>query len=164
MPKLKLFQYNKKSAKIFRKQRERLIKLLGNQEIHHIGSTAVPGLGGKGIIDIMIALEDWEERKEIIKRLKTTGFTYIRPRDKGRVFISQPGETKYSGTHIHLVKRGKREYKNLLFFRDFLRKHGKDAQEYGLQKMRLLDQAQGNRAVYKKLKEKYIKSILKHAA
>ncbi|MBM3205748.1 GrpB family protein, partial [Candidatus Shapirobacteria bacterium] len=132
-----LFPYNKKFPAIFQKQKEKLIKLLGNQEIHHIGSTAVPGLGGKGIIDIMIALKDWEDEKGIIKKLKTIGFTHIHPKNKGRIFISQPPETKYGGIHIHLVKRDSKEYKNLLFFRDYLRKHKKEAQEYGLQKMRL---------------------------
>jgi len=164
MANLKLYSYNKKSTEIFQKQKERLIKLLGNQEIRHIGSTAVPGLGGKGIIDIMIALKGWKGGKEIVKELKTIGFTHIHPKDKGRIFISQPDETKYGGTHIHLVKRGNKEYKNLLFFRNYLRKHKKDAQEYNLQKVRLLGKAQGSRTIYKKLKEKYIKDILKYAA
>jgi len=85
----------------------------------------------------MIALKDWEDEKGIIKKLKTIGFTHIHPKNKGRIFISQPPETKYGGIHIHLVKRDSKEYKNLLFFRDYLRKHKKEAQEYGLQKMRL---------------------------
>jgi GrpB-like predicted nucleotidyltransferase (UPF0157 family) len=163
MPKLRLFPYNKKFAAIFQKQREKLIKLLGNQEIHHIGSTAVPGLGGKGIIDIMIALKDWKDGKGAIEKLKTIGFTHIHPKDKGRIFISQPGETKYGGIHIHLVKKGGKEYRNLLFFRDYLREHKKEAKEYDFQKMQLLNKAKGNRAIYKKLKVGYIKNILKHA-
>lgn len=162
MVKLRLYPYNKKFVIIFQKQKKKLIKLLKNQEIHHIGSTAVPGIGGKGIIDIMIVLKGWKDGKGVIEKLKTIGFTHAHPKDKGRIFISQPPETKYGGIHIHLVKRDSKEYKNLLFFRDYLRKHKKDTKEYDLQKMRLLNQARGNRAVYKKLKEKYIKNILRN--
>jgi len=137
MPKIKIFPSNKKFAKIFQKQKGKLINLLGNQEIHHIGSTAVSGLGGKGIIDIMIASKDWRDEKKIIRKLKSIGFVHVHPKENGRIFISKPLATRYGGTHIHLVKRGSKEYKNLLFFRDYLRKHKKDVQEYGLQKMRL---------------------------
>lgn len=163
MAKLKLYPYNKKFPAIFQRQKEKLIKILGNQKIHHIGSTAVPGLGGKGIIDIMIALKNWKDKKEIIEKLKTIGFTHTHPKEKGRIFISQPPETKYGGMHIHLVKMDSKEYKNLFFFRDYLSNHKKEAKEYGLQKMRLLERAQGNRVLYTKLKEEYIKSILKYA-
>jgi len=160
MAKLKLFPYNKKFAVIFQKQKEKLTMLLGNQEIHHIGSTAVLGLGGKGIIDIMIALKDWKGGKEIIKKLKTIGFTHIHPKDKGRIFISQPPETKYGGTHIHLVKKGNRQYKDLLFFRDYLTKHKKEAQKYFALKKQYQKEAKGNRAKYNKLKNQYIGRII----
>jgi len=162
IPKMKIYPYSQNFKLLFQKQKKKLIEILGKQEIQHIGSTAVPGLGGKGIIDIMIALKDWKDEKEIIEKLKTIGFTHIHPKDKGRIFVSQPLETKYGGTHIHIVKKGSREYKNLLFFRDYLWKHKKDAKVYGLQKDRLLNQAKGDRAVYQKLKEKYIKNVLKH--
>ncbi len=164
MPNLKIYPYSRDFKLFFQKQKKKLIKILGEQEIQHIGSTAVPGLGGKGIIDIMIALKDWKGEKEIIEKLKTIGFTHIHPKDKGRIFVSQPPETKYGGTHIHIVKKESREYKNLIFFRDYLRKHKKDAKVYGLQKIQLLKQAKGYRAIYKKLKEKYIKNVLKRGS
>lgn len=52
---LKILRYNPKYPKIFQQNKKELIKVLGdNVEIHHIGSTAVSGLGGKGIIDMGI--------------------------------------------------------------------------------------------------------------
>lgn len=87
MVKLRLYPYNKKFVIIFQKQKKKLIKLLKNQEIHHIGSTAVPGIGGKGIIDIMIVLKGWKDGKGVIEKLKTIGFTHAHPKDKGK-FLS----------------------------------------------------------------------------
>ena len=160
MIKLRLYPYNKKFAIIFQKQKEELTKLLGDQEIHHIGSTAVPGLGGKGIIDIMVALKDWKEEKEIIQKLKTIGFTHIHPKDKGRIFISQPGETKYGGIHIHLVKKGNRQYKELLFFRGYLTKHKEEVQKYFVLKKQYQKETKGDRTKYNKLKNQYIGCVI----
>jgi GrpB-like predicted nucleotidyltransferase (UPF0157 family) len=158
--KLKLYPYNKKFAEIFQKQKEKLIELLGSQEIHHIGSTAVPGLGGKGIIDIMIVLKDWEDEKEIIKKFKSIGFSHVHPKVKGRIFISQPQVTKYGGTHIHLVKKGNRQYKELLFFKNYLIKHKKEAQKYFDLKKQYKKEAKGDRTKYNKFKNRHVESAI----
>jgi len=52
---LKINPYSKKASERFNRQKNRILKAIGNFEIHHIGSTAIPGLGGKGILDILLA-------------------------------------------------------------------------------------------------------------
>lgn len=57
MKKYEFKPYNPAFSKYFEEEKKRLSKYLsGDYQIEHIGSTAVPGLGGKGIIDIMIAV------------------------------------------------------------------------------------------------------------
>jgi len=67
MAKLKISQYNQKFPKVFEREKKRISKTIGGNEIHHIGSTAVPGLGGKGTIDIMIEIKSWKEAKRYFK-------------------------------------------------------------------------------------------------
>ncbi|MCL4366030.1 GrpB family protein [Patescibacteria group bacterium] len=62
--------YDINFPKLFEKERERIRKVLGKSDlIEHIGSTAVPSLGGKGIIDICIAT-DKKNLKVISKKLQ----------------------------------------------------------------------------------------------
>ena len=84
MTKLELRPYRAVFKSIFKREKKKLIGAIGKCEINHIGSTAVPGLGGKGIIDIMIALHDWKREKEITGKLKDLGFTHVHPRESGR--------------------------------------------------------------------------------
>lgn len=127
MGELKIFPYNDKFSKIFNREKDKIFKVLDNCEVHHIGSTAVPGLGGKGIIDIMVALKNWKKESEVVEKMKSAGFTHIHPKEKGKIFLSKIASTKYGDIHIHIVKIGSKPYKEMLFFRDYLRKNKDEA-------------------------------------
>jgi len=161
MPKVKLFSYNKKFPKLFQKEKRKILKTLSDVEVHHIGSTAVPGLGGKGIIDLMIAIKDWRKKTNTVNLLKELGFTHIHPEEKGRIFLSRIGPTKYGDTHIHFVKKDSKGYREMLLFRDYMRIHKKEAQEYLKIKQRSLKRSKKDRNQYTISKEKYIKEVLK---
>lgn len=160
--KLKISQYNKRYPKIFERKKKKIFKVTGNKDIYHVGSTAVPGLGGKGIIDIMIGIKNWKESKDIVKKLKKIGFRHIhRKKERGRLFLSKHREPTPDNIHIHIVKKGSKTYKELLNFRNYLRRNKKEAKRYSRLKLEWLEKAKGNRAKYIKLKEKYVKEILK---
>lgn len=161
MQKVKLFPYNKKFSEIFQKEKRSILKILSDVEIHHIGSTAVPNLGGKGMIDIMIAIKDWRKNKSTVNLLKELGFTHIHPEEKRRIFLSRIGPTKYGDIHIHLVEKNSEGYREMLFFRDYMRTHEKEAQEYLKTKQQSLKKYKADRNKYTISKEKYIKEILK---
>jgi len=158
--KLKINQYNKKFKERFQKEKKKISKLIKDCEVHHIGSTAISGLGGKGIIDIMIGIRNWKESKEIIKKLEGLDFTHIHPKEKGRIFLSKDKTLSLSNVHIHIVKIGSKTYKDLLFFRDYLRKNKKEGRRYYNLKLKWLKESKGDRKEYNKLKGKYIKEIL----
>lgn len=159
MPQLKLISYNRNSPKIFKKEKRRISKAIGVNDIHHIGSTAVPGLGGKGIVDIMIGIKDWKKAKIIIGKLKAIGFKHIHPKEKGRIFLSKHRQATPDNIHLHLVKKDSKQYQELLAFRDYLRKNKKEVKRFFKLKKEWLKEAKGDRVKYNKLKEKYVKAM-----
>jgi len=160
MNKFKIIPYDRKVLEKFRKEKANILKIIRNCEVHHIGSTAVAGLGGKGIVDIMVGIKDWEEVEEIIKKLKRLGFLHIHPKENGRIFLSKNSTLSQNNIHLHITKIGNKTYKELLFFRDYLRGNKKEADRYFKLKLKWLKESGGNGDNYKKLKEKYIKKIL----
>ena len=161
MGNLKIFPYYQKFLKDFEKGKSKISKIIKNAEIHHIGSTAVPGLGGKGIIDIMLGINSWKDLDNIVKKLKNIGFKHIHPKEEGRVFLSKIGTTKLGDTHIHIVKKGGKVYKDLLSFRDHLIIDKKEARRYFNLKLKWLKEFERDRKKYTKEKVSYVKDVLK---
>jgi len=161
MSELKLYPYSKKFVAIFNRERDLISSVLGRCEIHHIGSTAVPELGGKGIVDIMIALDTWKGERNIVERLRSIGFHHVHPKEGGQIFLSRMRQTKHGDTHLHIVKKGTRTYKEYLAFRNYLRAHREEARRYMNLKRLWRKQAEGVRTHYTTLKECYVKDVLK---
>lgn len=161
MAELKILPYYQKFLKDFEKEKSKISKVIKNIEIHHIGSTAVPGLGGKGMIDIMLGIDSWKDLDNIVEKLKSIGFKHIHPKEGGRVFLSKIGPTKLGDTHIHIVKKRGKAYKELLSFRDHLTANKEEAKRYFNLKLKWLKKFKGNRAKYTKEKEGYIKGVLR---
>jgi len=163
MAELKILPYYQKFLKDFEKEKQRISNALRGDdiEIHHIGSTAVPRLGGKGIIDIMLGINTWKDLGSIIEKLKIIGFKHIHPKEKGRVFLSKTGATKLGDVHIHIVKKGGKVSKDLLLFRDCLRNHKKEAEKYFNLKLKWSEEFKGDRKKYTKEKVNYVKDILR---
>src|SRR3990167_8808761 len=122
--------YCQKFAEIFRREKDKISKHIKKVEIHHIGSTSVPGLGGKGIIDTMIGIKSWKEADDVVKQLRMMDFKHIHPKEKGRIFLSKVGQTRLGGSHIHIVIRDSKPYKEILAFRNYLRKNKKEAERF----------------------------------
>lgn len=161
MKKLKIIPYNQSFSEKFQREKEKILRVIKDCEIHHIGSTATPGLGGKGIIDIMIGIKNWEESREVIGKLKELGFTHIHPKEKERIFLSKGRGLSLNNIHLHIVKIGSKEHKDVLFFRDYLRKNKKEIDRFFKLKLEWLEAAKGNRGKYEKLKGNYVREILK---
>lgn len=109
----------------------------------------------------MIGIKNWKESKEVIRKLKELGFTHIHPKEKGRIFLSKDRTLSLKNIHIHIVRIGAKPYKNILAFRDYLRKNKKEIDRFFKLKLEWLKVAKGNRGKYEKLKGKYVKEILR---
>ncbi len=160
--KLKINSYDKKIVEKFDRQKNKILKAIGNFEIHHVGSTAIPGLGSKGIIDILIGIDNWKQATEIVERLKKIGFLHVHLKEKGRIFLSKKTGLSLSNVHIHIAIKQSKAYKELLFFRDYLKKNKKEAKNYYNLKKFWLKKSNGDRKKYGELKNEYINKILKN--
>jgi GrpB-like predicted nucleotidyltransferase (UPF0157 family) len=152
--------YNKIFPDLFEKEKKRITSNVNLQLIiEHIGSTAVPGLGGKGIIDIAIAV-DKKDMDSASKQLQAMGYEF-RPlfstvdRLYFITYLIDPEEDNRR-YHIHLTYPENREWENFLKFRDYLIRYPNEAQEYAeLKKKALEGSDEGER--YRKLKEPFFK-------
>src|ERR1035437_1320086 len=102
---LTLHKYNPKYVELFQKERAKLNILLNNTcLIDHIGSTAIPGVDGKGVIDIMLVFNNVADLESAVKLLENA--KYFSSTDdikrNGRIFMSSTGETESNEGDIHL--------------------------------------------------------------
>jgi len=127
--------YNPDWPQIFKIESEKIKRALGSNciAIHHIGSTSVPGLSAKPVIDIIGVVKD---PKQAIQSLESLGFKY-----KGEYNIPMRFYFKrLEGieTNLHVYREGHPEIELNLLFRDYLRKHPDVRDEYAKLKEDLL--------------------------
>ena len=152
---------------LFLKEKGRLGKVLGEKiQIEHVGSTAVPGLGGKGIIDIAISAKR-DSFKSTSKLLESLGYEF-KPNAgvKKRLFFLRKVNDKKGKVrtyHIHLTNFVGSEWKRLLKFRDYLLTHPKAVVGYAKVKKAAAKNSNQDKDIYMKIKEPKIKNILEKA-
>ncbi len=138
--------------------------------IEHIGSTAVPRLAAKPIIDILAGVNDLAlVREEIAPLLEAQGYDYFwRPTrgDAGPPFYpwfikrDDAGERTH---HIHVVEMGFAEHWDRVLFRDYLIAHPETAAQYATLKRRLAAEFAGDRVRYTEEKTAFIVAVTERA-
>jgi GrpB-like predicted nucleotidyltransferase (UPF0157 family) len=130
--------------------------------IDHIGSTAVPGLDAKPIIDVQISVASFEPLDVYRLPLDRLGFVFRadNPDRTKRYFREKPGTRR---THIHVRHAGSWSEQLSLLFRDYLRTHEKDARRYAELKVRLAQMYREDRSAYTNAKAPFIWEILTRA-
>jgi GrpB-like predicted nucleotidyltransferase (UPF0157 family) len=157
--------YSERFPHLFVEEKKRLLDVLKEEclDIQHVGSTAVPHLGGKGIIDIAIAVDE-KAIEKAISELESLGYIF---RESGstpeRWFFridlpdAEEGSRRY---HLHLTFLESSEWKRLLAFRDYLRCHPEAVQEYALLKKKSAEEVKENGALYRSQKLPFFKKVL----
>lgn len=109
-------------------------------QIEHMGSTAVPGLAAKPIIDIMIGLEDFAQADTLIPIIQKLGYDYDPEWQVGmperRYFVKRQQEVRTH--HIHMVEAGSEFWNRHLMFRNYLRNNPHIRDEYASLKWELV--------------------------
>ena len=164
---VRILPYDSKAPEIFEEIRQSICDTIPYQiEVEHIGGTAVKGLGGKGIIDILIATEPGYMRR-IVELLEAKGYKHNPQADSvpERLFVSGPyrSNRRELHIHIHITFPSSREYKDKLFFRDYLRQHPNEAKTYYELKEQWSAQAGSDLSRYTELKTSYINNVLEKA-
>ena len=113
--------YNEEFKEIFRKEKKMIEERFDKCDVTHVGSTSIKCLKGKGIVDIMVSIDNWEMEEELLEELRSLGFTHIHAREGERRFLSRKPDTGYKDVHIHIVKKGSKEEKDFIRFKKLLK-------------------------------------------
>ncbi len=151
---VELVAYDPAWPALYETERERLEPLLEAQEIHHVGSTAVPGLLAKPIIDIVALVDDLNEP---IAALIDRGYQYpwaFNGTLAHRRFLCYP-TASHRTHHLHLVD-DRAELDRRLYFRDRLRADSALASEYVALKRALAARYPEDREAYTDAKAPFI--------
>jgi len=159
-----LFPYDEDWKEQFQSTGRLLREALGSAAIRidHIGSTAVPGLQAKPIIDIQVSVESLEPLGYYKPLLEKAGFfrRAHNPDLTKRYFREGAGSKR---THIHVREHGSWSEQLALLFRDYLRRHPEDGAVYVLKKLELAERHRHERERYVDGKEPVIWDILRRA-
>jgi len=127
----------------------------------HIGSTSVPGMIAKPILDIMIEVNKTDDATLLIPFLNEIGYTFFgecgRP---GRLFFVK-GKPNNCTHHLHVVEKGSIYWKNNLRFKELLIQKPDLAAAYAIVKVNLARKYPYNREEYRINKSKFIDKVLK---
>jgi len=162
---IEIVPYDAEWPRMFETERRRISDALGALalRIEHNGSTAVPGLAAKPIIDIQVSVARLHPIDQYAPGLERLGYVHRPHRDDAFApFFHRPAEWPHTH-HVHVVEAGSNEEERTLAFRDYLRARPEAAREYGRFKRELAAQFLGGTA---KAREDYAtaKSAFVHAA
>lgn len=120
---------------LFEEEKKNLSAVLPTEPIiEHIGSTSIPDLASKPVIDIMIGVPSLEIADELcIKPIKALGYTYVPEYEEHapeRRYFKKLNIENVHTHHIHLVEYGSPWWQRIIHFRDYLRSHPEIAKEY----------------------------------
>jgi GrpB-like predicted nucleotidyltransferase (UPF0157 family) len=166
--------YDPRWPELFRREKAHLLSCLPAElirRVEHFGSTAVPGLAAKPVVDLLVEVTDLQAtRTRIAPVLAAQGYDYFwRPThgDDGPPFYAwfikrDPG----SGTrthHLHMVEASFGEHWDRLLFRDYLIEHPRVAREYEELKFRLASAYPNDRVAYTNGKTEFVVRVTEQA-
>jgi len=136
--------------------------------IEHFGSTAVPGLSAKPIVDMLVEVSSLEQvRSRVAPQLEAEGYDYFwrpEPPDGPAMyawFIKRDAQGRRTH-HIHMVEAGSKMW-DALYFRDYLREHPDMARRYEALKRSLSEKFRNDREGYTKGKTEFVVAMTEKA-
>ena len=151
---------------MFVAERARIAQLFGHLllDIHHIGSTSVPELAAKPIIDMMPVVRDIRKVDEYSLGMKELGYTGFGEYGiAGRRLFTRKNDSGSRGIHVHIFQEGNMNIERHIAFRDYLRAFPSVAHEYGRIKVELARRFTWDIESYMDGKDGFIKETEKRA-
>lgn len=133
--------------------------------IDHVGSTAIPDICGKNIIDILVGASTTEEFEHFKQTITNLGY-YASKNSKSDIyqfFASREGETGDGDSHIHLVIIDSERYREFIILRDYLLTNTSEAQDYSNHKKELVNMGVTDRKLYRQTKSEYVTKLIERA-
>jgi GrpB-like predicted nucleotidyltransferase (UPF0157 family) len=122
-----MVEYDPSWPKLYEEHRDRILNAIGDsvRMVEHIGSTAVPGLAAKPIIDVMVTVDDPDDETRYLGPLEDAGYE-LRVREGGHRMLRTPERD----VQVHIWQAGSDDERRQLVFRDHLRSHPADREAY----------------------------------
>lgn len=160
---VKLAPYQAEWPRLFEAEKKELQGAIGQYvlDIQHVGSTSIPGIPAKPILDIGIAVSNFEEATICIAPLEQLGYVYRGENGIPRRHYFRKGAPRTH--HLHMNEITSPDWENQILFRDYLRQHPQVAQEYAALKTRLARQYDRDREQYLIEKAPFIEEVLRLA-
>jgi GrpB-like predicted nucleotidyltransferase (UPF0157 family) len=160
--KVRLVPYQAIWPVLFQAEADRLRHLSGATlvRVEHIGSTAIPGVDSKPILDLMASVEDMSAAAALIPVLERNGYEH-RPEDSWaeRVFLAHGRRTART-YHLSLTLEGSAFWNDHLLFREYLLKNSEQAAAYSALKRELARRFSEDRRAYTAAKEAFVTQVL----
>jgi GrpB-like predicted nucleotidyltransferase (UPF0157 family) len=155
-----LARAHKAWAAAYEHERAKIAAVLGEQitAIEHVGSTSIPDVPAKPILDVLVGIQTFDEARLCIAPMIDIGYTYRGENGIPRRHYFVKGDPRTH--HIHMIEVQSDNWNMTLRFRDLLRTHPYLASEYAHEKERLARVYVDDREGYQREKGKVIENIL----
>jgi len=163
---VKVVPYNSEWPRMYQQEVVRLRNVLGHQIVsaHHIGSTAMPEMSAKPIIDILLEVKDISELDDYNDDMVKLGYI---PKGEygipGRRYFSRDDSSGVRTHHIHAFQSGNNGLERHIAFRDYMIAHPEDAREYAQLKIKLAEDFQWDIDGYCDGKDSFVSEMEKKA-
>jgi GrpB-like predicted nucleotidyltransferase (UPF0157 family) len=158
---VELVDYDERWPARFASWQERIIGVLPDAHVEHVGSTAVPGLPAKPTIDIQVSVAQLDNEDAYVPALESLELR-LRSRDDLHRYFRPPAPQPRS-VHVHVCERGSRWERDHPLFRDYLRAHAAARDEYARTKRAAAREWADDRIAYTDAKAGTILAIMQAA-
>jgi GrpB-like predicted nucleotidyltransferase (UPF0157 family) len=155
--------YTPEWRQLFLEEQARLRACIGDYvlDIQHVGSTFIPNMAAKPILDIAIGVADFEEAARCVQPLEQLGYLYRGENGIPRRHYFVKGDPRTH--HVHIVEVQSENWATMICFRDHLCQHLDVAEAYAALKQSLAEQFPTNRVAYQEGKAEFIQQVLRRA-
>lgn len=162
---VKLRKYDSEWKNLYEKESRLITTRISDyiENIQHIGSTAIPGVVAKPIIDILLAINSIANIEKIKDPLDSIGFIYRGEQGIPDRHLFVKGGKDFRTHHLHVVEKSHYEWSKHILFRDYLLKYPKEVEAYSNLKQELLRKYEFDREKYTDGKSDFISEILEKA-
>ena len=160
---VEIHDYDPEWPRLYEREEERIRAVLGNRvvRIEHVGSTSVPGLPAKPLIDVALEVPDSADEATYVPPLEATGYSLrIREPDWFEHRLLKGPDTE---VNVHVFSAACEEVNRMLLFRDWLRGNAADRELYAVKKRELADREWKYMQQYADAKTAVVQEIMARA-
>ena len=161
-PSYRIVKYDHRWPVLFADEKALVVAAAGvpPEHVEHIGSTAVPGLGAKPIIDLMVGVSKVEDAQREVEALEGLGYHWRGETVPGTLYLRKAEPRRFN---LHLTQWKGKFWIDHLLFRDFLRTHPEKARQYQELKRELMSRLASDPPAYNDGKTSFIESVVQQA-